>query len=205
MGSVSHIGGNSIVNELQSATDGIEQAVGGMNYAQSNPLNDGVGQQGGGIQQELQQLAQDLQGLAQELGNGQNGGSQLSQGGIGQNPGGSQSGLGVEQNPGGGNVAQAMGSSGMNDLNNLITDAAHSGPGGKGTGDTAHVHSDLASLRSDVQNAADSGQMSEQTAAKALSDIGQGNVAAVEQDLTGTPGYESQQAQANDALSQMGL
>jgi hypothetical protein len=213
MGSVNQLGMGAgamdmVAGELQQAAGAIEQAIGGLQQNGGGQGQSGVsgyqdGQQGGqqGIQQELSQVEQALSQLTQELGNNQGGGSQPGQGVGGPNGGAQPQGqtFGTPAqgagngNQGGGNIAQALGSSGMNSLNNLITDAAHSGPG-SWTGDSSHVQADLTGVRNAVQSAADSGQIGEQTAAKALSDIGQGNISAVEQDLTGTPGNLSPEA-----------
>lgn len=77
------------------------------------------------------------------------------------------------------------------DLNNLIADAS----GNNGAGIASHVPKDLTSLRWDVQNAVKDGQMSEQAGAKAIEDITSGNIQGVEQDLTGTSGPVSSDAQ----------
>jgi len=211
MGSVNQLGMGAgamdmVAGELQQAAGAIEQAIGGLQQngggqGQSSVAGNQDGQQGGqqGIQQELSQVEQALSQLTQELqqSGSQGGGSQSGQGVGGPNggaqpqygsqPQGGPQGAGSNGNGSGGNIAQALGSSGMNSLNNLITDAAHSGPG-SWTGDSSHVQADLTGVRNAVQSAADNGQISEQQAAKTLSDIGQGNVSAVEQDLTGTPG-----------------
>lgn len=216
MGSVNSLGMGAmdmVAGALEQAAGALEQAagLGGGSQGQPGGTNGAngpsgpSGQQGGlgNLEQELSQTLQQLSQELQQLSGSQDGGSQTPQQ-VGQGNGSPYGG----GDPQGGTPTSAAGptqgggySSPMSgneaaqlpDLNNLIVDSS----GGSGGARPTHVGGDLDRLRGEVQSAMQSGQMSEQTGAKALADIGSGNIKAVEQDLTGGSGNVTSAAQGN--------
>jgi hypothetical protein len=206
MAGMSEMGGMDMVageleqaaGALQQAAGGLEQAASGMTGGAGQGASGGAygvgGQQGGaqGLEQELSQTLQQLSQELQQLSGGPSGGGQPQIGD--QTPSGGQGPASAQTPTGGGSqVFNGNEASALPDLQNLIVDSS----GGSGGARPTHVSGDLDRLRGEVQTAMKNGQMSEQTGAKALADIGSGNVQAVEQDLTGTSGAVTPQAQAN--------
>ncbi|MBB6144768.1 hypothetical protein HNQ77_002724 [Silvibacterium bohemicum] len=203
------------MDELMQGMQELEGGAGSGGGQGEPPSMSGSQGPGGGLQGLEQEVQQALQGLTSELGGGQSGGGagqvgggQGGQGGGleqlaqelqqllgGQGQGGGAPSAGGQGGGSGSQPAAFSGneSSALPDLNNLISDAS----GDSGSSRPTHVGGDLERLRGEVQTAMQNGQMSEQSGAKALADIGSGNIQGVEQDLTGTSGPVTQQAQAS--------
>jgi hypothetical protein len=180
IGSATSLGNASFNNELTELPPG----------GTANSPDGSYGSGGSSIQQELAQVEQFLSNIESELG-GDSGGQPSIGGDSGGQPSiggdsGGQPSIGGDsggQPSIGGQSTPQLSQNTTNDLGNLTVDSSGGSDGGARSG---HVGKDLDSLRQDVQAQMKDGTMSAAVGTQTLKDIADGNVSAVQQDLTGS-------------------